>query len=276
MKKNSPIFISIITICLNEEERIDKTLSSIIAQTYQNRELIVIDGASTDGTLEIINQHKNDITHLLSEKDDGIYYAMNKGIALAKGDYIIFMNGGDIFFNKDVLFDVFSRENISEGIIYGNVCYVYPSGNSSINHLPQKIDRLFLTNNTINHQSAFCKSTLFTRLKGFDTKYSIASDYDFFVRAIVKHNCSTKHVPLTVSYFYKDGISHTGKTKSIMRNERLKIQDEHFPRALYYFTRCRYWLIAHKNTLFPKWLQIKANSLFHHFFKSGKPSGKWG
>lgn len=255
---------------MNERERIEQTLLSVITQTYKNRELIVIDGASTDGTLEIINKYKKDITHLFSEKDDGIYYAMNKGISLAKGDYLIFMNGGDRFYDKDVLLNVFNNKSISEDIIYGNVCYIFPlSGKTSINCPPEKINRLYLTNNTINHQSTFFRSTLFAQLGGFDTKYRIASDYDFYIRAIFIHKCSIRHIPLTISYFYKDGISNTGETKLVTKNETIQIQKYYFPKFFYYFTKCRYWLIDHKDDIFPKWLQRVGNSMFNYFFKPG-------
>lgn len=264
---NKRILISIITICLNEQERIAQTLSSIISQTYPYTELIVIDGASTDDTLKIINEYKQDITHLVSENDNGIYHAMNKGITLAKGDYIIFMNGGDSFFNTNVLSALFNNDDVSEDIIYGNVSYLSPSGNSYIRHHPKNITRLYFTNNGINHQSAFCKTTLFTNLGGFDTKYSVAADYDFFARAILMHNCSRRHFDVTISYFYSDGVSQTGKTKSIMRDERIKIQEEYLPRPFYSFTKCRYWLIDHKNLLFPNIIQKLGNSIFHYFFK---------
>lgn len=259
--------VSIITVCLNEHERIGETLSSIINQVYTNKEIIVIDGGSNDGTLDILDHYKQHIKYLISEKDDGIYHAMNKGASLAKGDYIQFINGGDKFYNENVLADIFSKRNISEEILYGNVAYVYPSGNVTIKNIPPRINYLYLTNNTINHQSAICKSSLFSKLGGFDTRYSIAADYDFLVRAIFLHNCSIKHICLTMSYFYKDGISHTGKTKSIMRSERIQIQNEYFPRGLYYFSRFRYWLIDHKDRIFPKWAQKIGNSIFYYLFK---------
>ena len=111
---------SVITICLNEERRIDRTLRSAIAQTFPGVEIIVVDGASVDGTLRRVEKYKHRIARLISEPDEGIYDAMNKGAACARGDYIIFMNSGDFFYADTVLQEVFDHR-LDADIVFGYV-----------------------------------------------------------------------------------------------------------------------------------------------------------
>ena len=133
--------VSIITVVFNAEFFIESTINSIIDQTYERKELIVIDGASTDSTLDIIGKYSRHITKLISEKDDGIYSAMNKGIALASGDWIIFMNAGDIFIERDVLTNIFSKPIGNAKVIYGDVLVDY--GDFSIMRRAVNINKLW-------------------------------------------------------------------------------------------------------------------------------------
>ena len=117
---NRPL-ISIITVVFNCEKYLEETIKSVINQTYDNIEYIIIDGGSSDGTLDIIKKYEDKITYWVSEKDGGIYDAMNKGIELSHGEWINFMNGGDIFFNKTVIEDVFLSNNFKNiDIVYYN------------------------------------------------------------------------------------------------------------------------------------------------------------
>jgi len=113
--------ISIVTVCLNNAKELEKTIKSVIAQKYSNKEFIIIDGSSTDGTLDIISRYKEVISCWTSEKDNGIYDAMNKGISFARGDFINFLNAGDYYYNNDVLETVASRMQLNSdaGILYG-------------------------------------------------------------------------------------------------------------------------------------------------------------
>ncbi len=268
MSSTHPFFVSIITICLNEEKRITQTLSSIVNQTYPNKELIIIDGGSTDSTLNIINKYKQNITRIVSEKDNGIYHAMNKGVSLANGDYIIFINGGDELYSSNVLDNIFSQKDITEDILYGKTCFIYPDERKTVSIPPGTISTVFLANNALVHQSVFCKSSLFDKIGAFCTEYRIASDYDFLVRAILIHKCSTKYLNNIISKFYLDGISNTVETKPEMRQERLLVQLKYLPRPLYYFSRVRYWMISKKNQLLlPRWLQKIANYAFARLFQ---------
>ncbi|MCY1133837.1 glycosyltransferase family 2 protein [Bacteroides fragilis] len=125
-KKSNPL-VTIITVCYNAETTIEKTILNVINQTYADIEYIIIDGGSNDGTIEIINKYANKISYWMSEPDRGIYDAMNKGIKLAKGDWVSFMNSGDSFYSLDTVEDVvqFIREEYD--VIYGSVNVVCDS-----------------------------------------------------------------------------------------------------------------------------------------------------
>jgi len=123
--------VSIITVCINEAARIRETAESVVGQTYRDFEWIVQDGGSTDGTLDILKEYMSSITVLLSEKDSGVYDAMNKGISRAKGEYCIFMNGGDYFYDHDVIKRFCRHKRISD-ICYGAISEIKSSGKERI------------------------------------------------------------------------------------------------------------------------------------------------
>ena len=126
--KDKPL-VSIITVVLNGEEHLNKTLNSVINQTYENLEYIVVDGGSTDGTVDNIKKYEDKIDYWVCEKDNGLYDAMNKGIDIATGEWINFMNAGDEFYNYSVLMDLFNNQIHEEAeIIYGNHEIIYPTG----------------------------------------------------------------------------------------------------------------------------------------------------
>ena len=151
--------ISVITVCLNEAGALASTCDSIRSQRYPNLEWIVIDGASTDGSLDVLRDYEDCITYLMSEPDDGIYDAMNKGIGLSSGDYLLFLNAGDKLADPDVLYSVKPFSDV--GIIYGDI-QVTSDETSDLLVLPQKLPEDFLIKKMMPHQSSFIKKSLFT------------------------------------------------------------------------------------------------------------------
>lgn len=167
--------LSIITICYNEKQ-IRRTCESIVQQTWQDFEWIVVDGGSTDGTLDILNEYKSRINLLISEKDNGVYNAMNKGIRLAKGEWLSFMNGGDSFYSSDVLQKSFGENfNSDAGILYGST---YTPEKDKFRKNPKKLDYFFFIGSNINHQSTFIKKSLFDKYGLYDENMKIAADFD--------------------------------------------------------------------------------------------------
>ena len=170
--------ITIITICYNAIETIEKTIQSVINQTYPNIEYIIIDGASTDGTVDIIKKYVSHITKFVSEPDKGIYDAMNKGIAMSTGDWINFMNAGDTFVNNDTIEKVFSNLNVSDAkVIYGNTYMVYPNFGIVKRYYGNYKDEDIPFN--ICHQSAFIDGPLLREIK-YDLSFKIAADVNGF------------------------------------------------------------------------------------------------
>ena len=197
------IKISIITVCYNCKNDIEKTILSVINQTYPNIEYIIIDGASTDGTLNIINKYKDKISIIVSEPDKGIYDAMNKGINLASGEWINFMNAGDTFYNSTVLENVFSNTNYTADIIYGNVEYDY--GFTKVLKKPAPINSITRYMG-FSHQSTFVK-TIIMKSHPYNLQYKIIADYEFFLSRY-KEGYTFQEIPNVVATYERiSGIS---------------------------------------------------------------------
>lgn len=259
--------VSIITVCYNERERIEETLKSSVSQSYENVELIVIDGGSSDGTTEVLYLYEDHLTHLLVEADDGVYHAMNKGLALATGEYVIFMNGGDKFYDCDVISNIFLHNEELADIMYGNVAYIYPNGDQSISYLPNRPTSLFLTFDTICHQAMACRRILLNQYGGFDTRYRIAADYDFLMHAVLRDGATTAHLPITIAFFHKDGLSFKDESRADLRMERLSIQEEYLGSMYYRLSRAHQWVIGKRNSFLLKKIRGPANSFFQRVFK---------
>jgi glycosyltransferase involved in cell wall biosynthesis len=179
--------ISIITVVFNNCATILNAINSVYSQTYKNVEYIIIDGGSSDGTLDIINENSHKISKVLSERDNGIYDAMNKGIKLATGDIIGILNSDDFYFDEFVLFDVYQEfaKNPDLDILYGNIVYVNQNK-------PEVIERKWISENYYKkyfedgnvppHPSLFLKKNVYEQVKHFDLDFRLASDYEFMLR----------------------------------------------------------------------------------------------
>jgi glycosyltransferase involved in cell wall biosynthesis len=194
--------ISVITVSLNAAKTLGTTIESVINQTYKNIEYIIIDGASTDNTIDIIKEHESRISFWLSEPDDGIYDAMNKAVQFATGEWIIFMNAGDVFYDNNVCetFCRFIDDDID--IYYGDSCL---DGKKFINTPKNIYPFFFCMERMINHQSIFARSKLF-KIKKFNTKYRIVADREwlFFLK---RKGHKFNHIPLTICIYDSHGIS---------------------------------------------------------------------
>ena len=203
---NTPL-ISIITVSFNAVKVIEKTILSVIDQTYSNTEYIIIDGGSTDGTTDIIKKYSQHIKYWISEPDKGIYDAMNKGIIVANGDFINFMNAGDTFIDKDRIEKLF-KEYTNEDIVYGNIIRNFKKyqkrASGIISKEPQIIDFL---GDTIHHQAAFIKKELFLKHGLYSLDYKLISDWIFFYETIIKEKTNIKYVNQDIALFEMDGAS---------------------------------------------------------------------
>lgn len=220
-----PLF-SIITICRNEVGGIRGTCESIIGQAHQDFEWIVIDGASTDGTIEILNAYAHRITRLVSEPDDGIYQAMNKGVAMAKGAYLIFMNGGDRFADAQALARAAQAPRVE--LIYGDILWGGPEG--PLVRSPGRLEPGILLSRHVPHQASFYQRDLFERFGTYDTGFRIAGDYDLYARLVEIGRVSHHHIAHPLAIFDLGGMSRDPAMRALRKRENHRVRMRYFPR----------------------------------------------
>jgi len=217
--------LSIITIVYNNAADIERTMLSVINQTYHNIEYIVIDGASTDGTLDIIKKYADRISQFISEKDKGIYDAMNKGLQLATGDYVLFMNSGDEFFAQYTVEKVFAIEPGAD-IYYGETEMIDSKGHSlgqRRHKAPEKFTwRGFKLGMSISHQAIYIKRSL---IEPYDETYQLSADIDWIIRAAKKAKKIVNTHQYVARYLF-GGISKKKHKQSL--TERFHIMRKHY------------------------------------------------
>lgn len=209
------MIISIITINYNHTEGLRRTIRSVIGQTSHDYEFIVIDGGSTDGSVDVIKQYESQIDYWVSEPDRGIYHAMNKGIAVAQGEYCIFMNSGDEFYSEDVIEKVLEYK-MQEDIVCGDICF----GERSVSPNPESVTMRTFYKHTLYHQASFIRTRLL-REHPYDEQMSSAADWKFFMHELVFRNAGYRHIPVIIARFESGGVSTTNSELS-----RREVQQE--------------------------------------------------
>lgn len=223
------VLISVITINLNNLEGLRKTVSSVMSQDFHSFEYIVVDGYSTDGSVAYLNSLRSEIQKLIIEKDNGIYDAMNKGITFARGEYLLFLNSGDIFYKEDSL-KILSSSSGAADIVYGNMI-VEDKGQIRIQHYPAKLNTLYFLFETLPHPSTLIRKDLFRKFGYYNTKYRIVSDWAFFLDAIIGGKATYIHVDEEVSVFNLKGISSQSESYRIIRQEMNHYLSARYPGA---------------------------------------------
>ena len=218
--------MTVITVVYNGAAHLEKTILSVLNQTYDNVEFVVVDGGSTDGTLDIIRKYDHAIDYWVSEKDAGIYDAMNKGIRLAAGEWINFMNSGDLFYENTTMDRVVPNLELGLAIVYGDVETVSDrySANVKKASFPVSVKNLVMKM-PICHQSMFVRLRSFKHIGLFDTGYKICADHDWLVKALL-HGNQSKYLPQCMALCNVDGVSSTSIFQR--KRERLTIALEHF------------------------------------------------
>ena len=218
--KDAPA-LTIITVCRNEPN-IERTCESIVSQTWQDFEWIVVDGASTDGTLDILEKYKDRIDVFVSEPDTGIFNAMNKGIRLAHGEFLNFMNGGDEFVSPRTLETVFSgttKQYRGYGVVFGDAI-IEKDGRRNLVSFPREraITRLVVEGFSINHQAAFIRRDLFQKFGPYDESFRIIADFKKFL-VLIKNKISFLNLEFPVSIFNLDGVSQQNRTATVTEKQ---------------------------------------------------------
>ena len=215
--------LSIITINYNNLPGLRKTMESVFAQSCQDFEYLVIDGASTDGSAEYVRAHADRLTYWVSEKDSGIYNAMNKGIRMAKGEYCLFLNSGDCLVDGKVLDRVFAID-FNEDVVYGFLQFDF-GDHLQVGYSPRHVTLMTFVKGTIPHSgNAFIRRDAFERWGLYDESLKIVSDWKWFIQTIIQCDASCRYIDVLLSMFDCSGISST--KQDLMFEERERVLHE--------------------------------------------------
>jgi len=220
--------ISVITVNYNDKAGLERTLESVVNQTWKDFEFVVIDGGSNDGSKELIEKYSDAIDYWVSEPDKGVYNAMNKGIRAANGEFVIFMNGGDTFYDSKVLENVEGLLTDQYDIYYGDSHWIKKNSDRKRTY-PEKLSFSFFYTSTLSHQSSFIRKQLFYDHFFYKEEYKIASDWDFFIYTICHANVPYKYLALPVSNFDFFGMSSVDTYKKATEEERRQTIERYFP-----------------------------------------------
>lgn len=231
--ENKPL-ITVVTVVFNGEKYLEKTIQSIINQDYDNVEYVIIDGGSTDNTIEIIKRYENQIDYWVSEPDGGIYDAMNKGITLATGEWINFMNVGDKLHTADTLSKIYKfTKHDKSTVLYGNVLCVYDLSHC-ITQQSKSLETIY-QGMPFSHQSSFVKSKYLKRY-GFDLQYSICADYDLMFK-LYTQGLIFEPINIVIADYDMYGKS-TSFSRSFLQKK--EISNRYDPSKNSYFTGSKY------------------------------------
>lgn len=246
MVQNDNIKISVITVCYNAAVYVEKTIQSVLAQTCASMEYIIVDGCSSDGTMDIIHRYGSRIHQVLSEPDNGIYQAMNKGVKMAHGEWVIFMNAGDVFCNPQTLNEILPYLQTDASLVYGDIQKKDRQGNIVIKPAepPHNAHRMFFC-----HQALFCRTNLLHHFP-FDEHYHLSADFKF-VKSMWFRGEKFRQTPVSIALFDTSGVSNANRSAGLRENiaivkelEQLYGKIKFLPKL--YFTL--YWLLLRKKS----------------------------
>lgn len=225
--------LSIITVNRNNSAGLEKTIQSIAGSANLDFEYIIIDGNSSDTSVEVIKKYEKSVSYWLSEPDSGIYNAMNKGIKVSTGDYLLFLNSGDTFEQNIDLHNIIQQLGSNEDLIYFDLVICLKNGMNQIKHYPTLLNFKYFAEDSLPHMATFIKKQLFSEYGLYDEQMKICADWAFFMKAVCG-GCSYKHIPECFSVFYDGGISSTHENFRLIGEERNDFIKKEYP-LLYSF-----------------------------------------
>lgn len=218
--------VSIITVCFNSDKTIEDTIQSVINQTYCNIEYIIIDGLSTDNTLEIVNKHKDKIAKIVSEKDAGLYDAINKGIGLATGDIIANINSDDFYIDDNVITDVVTKmEEQKSDTLYADLYYVdaFDTNKITRNWVSGEYKKgMFFKGWMPPHPTFFVRKSVYNQYGKFNLGLKSAADYEVMLRFIHKYECTICYLPRVTVKMRIGGVSNVSIKNRLKANREDK------------------------------------------------------
>jgi glycosyltransferase involved in cell wall biosynthesis len=221
--------LSVITVNRNNETGLKKTIESVISQTCNDFEFIIIDGASTDSSAELIRKYSSRLSYWISEPDKGTYHAMNKGIRVSAGDYCLFLNSGDYLLDDKVLERLFSHD-INADIVSGDVLKIRPNNKFRRVSSHESISLHKLCIHSLPHQATFIRRSMFDEIGYYNENFRIASDWEFFLKALVIFEKSYQHISMDISYFRIGGVSSSRENFDLAYQESREILRDLFPK----------------------------------------------
>ncbi|WP_135606164.1 glycosyltransferase family 2 protein [Methanococcoides sp. NM1] len=227
MNSKNDLKITVITVVYNDIQHIEETINSVIDQTYDNVEYVIIDGGSTDGTVDVIKKYEINIDYWISEPDKGIYDAMNKGILKSTGDYVHFLNSGDTFYDMEVIskiVDVIRKKNVD--LIYGKSLRLYENYKSISPITIKKLKYGIMP----SHQATFVDKSFLINMGCFDLQYKSSSDFDFYCRSYLS-DCVYLKLDIIIANFLSGGFS---SNKAINYFETFHIIEKYFGKLYAY------------------------------------------
>ena len=220
--------ISIITINYNDLKGLKKTFNSIVNQSNKDFEYLVIDGGSSDGSKEFIEQNSDKLAYWISEKDSGVYNAMNKGIKAAKGEYLLFLNSGDSLVDDNVIEKVIENIDSKHSFYYGNLFYSLNDKRTQLWTPPAKLTFSYFFEHSLPHPASFIKRDLFEKYFFYNEQLKIVSDWEFFIYCICKMDEPYKYIDINIADFDNSGISSVLNNRNVIHQEKEDVLNKYF------------------------------------------------
>jgi glycosyltransferase involved in cell wall biosynthesis len=221
------LMLSVITVNRNDAEGLGRSVASVLSQEQADFEYLVVDGGSTDGSLEVIRSAQARIAWWASEPDGGIYEAMNKGIARAKGDYCLFLNSGDSLLGSDAIARICAALAEGPDVLYSDLLIV-DGGKARLDRNPRKVSASYFLINTLNHQNSVVKRSLFSEFGPYRQDLRIASDWFFFLKASSARKLWFKYFPTPIAEYDASGLSSRPEGAALNERERAACKKELF------------------------------------------------
>lgn len=218
--------LSIITVCLNNRDFLEKTIRSVSEQTWKDFEYLVVDGASTDGTLELLETWKKSIHRQISEKDKGIYNAQNKGIRMAAGEYLLFLNAGDVFVNRKSLENFFSSP-FSDDLVYGDIILEKQGEIVGSRTYPDQIPLSYWQTDFLCHQAVLHKKTIFDKHGLYNEQNRYASDHEIFFKVWLDTSMRIRHINKPIVIYNLDGVTGNAEARKKIIQEYRAVLKKH-------------------------------------------------
>lgn len=264
--------LSIITVNLNNVDGLRDTIKSVLSQSFDDYEYIIIDGGSSDGSVELIKESSSEYPGIvwISEKDTGVFNAMNKGITMSTGEYLLFLNSGDFLVDDEVLTHVFSVETNSD-VLLGRLRISKNAHQVSILEPRNKYSLKYFINNSVAHQAAFIHRDLFHRFGLYQEDYLFMGDWAFFVNALVLNDSSVQPLDIIVSDYNLDGISSDSSNAVKIQEEKQRFYSQyHLKNIVSDYYGWEQWLHEHRVMVWAwgkKYIRVPLELVYHFIRK---------